>query len=373
MTGLRWARDWDSPGPAVCGPATAKTWQGALDHVTCLNRQNYLGQGDWRLPNVNELESLYHAGASDELAWLEGQGFTGAGTFPVFWTSTSSAANSQSAWVVDASGYVEVQPKSAAFRVWPVRGEPEGSARPGRTGQDASLSTGDDGQLKKGIPWPMPRFEDQGDCLYDRFSGLLWMKVPDSTARPWAEALAYAGSVNLCGRSDWRLPNRKELRSLAHYGQADGAGWLNGQGVVGLPSGAYWSSTSEASDPTEAWSQDLWFGGSFPRPKAEANLALPVSGGLHERPALSVSPGAYRFGDVGTGSPAGRLFTLSNAGSGPLTVTGMVIFGGDSGLFSLSPGGAAPCPDPAFSPPPAGSALCRSPSRQPRPETGAPF
>jgi len=57
LTGLMWTQDGNAPGPAVCSPAITKTWQGALDYVACLNTNAYLGYTDWRLPNVNELES----------------------------------------------------------------------------------------------------------------------------------------------------------------------------------------------------------------------------------------------------------------------------------------------------------------------------
>ncbi len=37
LTGLMWTKDANAPGPAACSPGAAKTWQGALDYVNCLN------------------------------------------------------------------------------------------------------------------------------------------------------------------------------------------------------------------------------------------------------------------------------------------------------------------------------------------------
>ena len=58
LTGLIWTKNANAPGPSACGPGTWKTWQVALDYVACLNTNQYLGFNDWRLPNINELESL---------------------------------------------------------------------------------------------------------------------------------------------------------------------------------------------------------------------------------------------------------------------------------------------------------------------------
>ena len=55
----------------------AVTWYHALDYVTKLNNENYLGHNDWRLPNVNELESLINAEVKYNVCiWLNGQGFS---------------------------------------------------------------------------------------------------------------------------------------------------------------------------------------------------------------------------------------------------------------------------------------------------------
>jgi hypothetical protein len=32
-------------------------WSSALDWITQLNKDNYLGHGDWRLPNIKELQT----------------------------------------------------------------------------------------------------------------------------------------------------------------------------------------------------------------------------------------------------------------------------------------------------------------------------
>ena|SRR5690554_159323 len=40
------------------GSAQSFTWKGALDVAQAANSAEYLGHGDWRLPNIKELQSL---------------------------------------------------------------------------------------------------------------------------------------------------------------------------------------------------------------------------------------------------------------------------------------------------------------------------
>jgi len=131
LTNLLWTKDADTPGPDACGTHSAKTWQGALDHVKCLNSNNYLEYNDWRLPNVNELESLvnYYPENTDSVLpvseWLTaaGQGFEKVQSYP-YWSSTSVADAPGFAWTINMyAGYLmEYVPKlDEGGYVWPVR------------------------------------------------------------------------------------------------------------------------------------------------------------------------------------------------------------------------------------------------------------
>ncbi len=125
LTGLVWTKDGNAPGPAACSPATSKTWQAALDYVTCLNTNSYLGYTDWRLPNINELQSLAHYGQNSTATWLNSQGFLVQYAF--YWSSTSSASGSAAWNVYMLDGYVGSYNKSSDYSlngyyyVWPVR------------------------------------------------------------------------------------------------------------------------------------------------------------------------------------------------------------------------------------------------------------
>ena len=117
LTGLMWMQAPDT---------VLRTWSDALSYAEGLS---FCGHDDWRLPNVNELDSLVHLGKPDAThasvaAWLNdpAQGFQGvqAGDY---WSSSLYAAYPSIAWGVRMSdGYVNGSGKGATYYVWPVRG-----------------------------------------------------------------------------------------------------------------------------------------------------------------------------------------------------------------------------------------------------------
>jgi hypothetical protein len=77
--------------------------------------------GDWRMPNVKELQSLFDY-SQDGPALTAGHPFTGV-QLSFYWSSTTVAAFLNSAWDVSLiNGFVGNNNKTAASYVWPVRG-----------------------------------------------------------------------------------------------------------------------------------------------------------------------------------------------------------------------------------------------------------
>ena len=108
LTGLMWEQ-------APSG--TALTWANALAYANGLSLG---GHSDWRLPNVNELESLINAGQADPGAWLNSQGLGVQVGF--YWSSTTYAPNTTNAWYVYmVSGYVVGSNKTNNYYVLAVR------------------------------------------------------------------------------------------------------------------------------------------------------------------------------------------------------------------------------------------------------------
>ena len=123
---------------------------------------------------------------------------------------------------------------------------------------------GQDGLYATGCP-SVGRFVDNGDgTVTDTCTGLMWQKdTADvngdgeiSEGRGggdqvrWCEALAYCDNLSFAGHDNWRLPNVRELQSVVDYGRSHPAI----DPVFGAASWFYWSSTSVANDPRDAWS-----------------------------------------------------------------------------------------------------------------------
>jgi len=146
----------------------------------------------------------------------------------------------------------------------------------------ACANTGQDGDRKAGVAWPNPRFvvDGTGNCISDKLTGLTWGRNADATTRTWQQALDFANGLQLCGSSDWRLPNVNELDSLVNLDTADQASFLNGQGFNGVQADNYWSSSiftgpGGGSAPL-AWVVTMASGGQGPIPKSASGFVLPV-------------------------------------------------------------------------------------------------
>jgi len=154
------------------------------------------------------------------------------------------------------------------------------------TGQTVLYHSGDDGDLMKGVAWPVPRFVDNGDgTITDNLTKRIWLKngnCPNATGN-WQTALQDVAELNSSGtmngndcgdtsnggshQSDWRLPNVLELESLMNVGEDNTGSWLQGQGFENIPYNVggfverYWSSTTYQTDVGDnrehAWTVEI--------------------------------------------------------------------------------------------------------------------
>ena len=127
LTGLIWLKNANCYGTRNW--ANALSDANALANGTCgLSDGSTAGQ--WRLPNVREMQSLVHHGFTSPAVpntagtgkWATGNPFTGVQS-NYYWTSTTYAGLTSSAWIVYLLyGAEDTFPKSNTFYVWPVRG-----------------------------------------------------------------------------------------------------------------------------------------------------------------------------------------------------------------------------------------------------------
>jgi hypothetical protein len=124
-------------------------------------------------------------------------------------------------------------------------------------------NTGQDGDTRTGVPWPSPRFTDNGDgTAADNLTGLIWLKDANCTDTVggipraggllnWPAALTWCNNLahGRCGLTDnsvagnWRLPNINELKSLVDHSRHD-PDLPGGHPCRNVQSVWYWSSTS---------------------------------------------------------------------------------------------------------------------------------
>jgi len=118
-----------------------------------------------------------------------------------------------------------------------------------KTGQTTSYAQFDDGDYQIGIT---PSYSRRGDIVTDNVTKLQWQDNEDTKTieKNWEDAKSYCSSLSLGGYNDWRLPTRKELKSIVDYGKHDPT---IDSTFVNVTSCGYWTSIIYASDSSYAW------------------------------------------------------------------------------------------------------------------------
>jgi hypothetical protein len=309
LTGLIWLKN--------AGAFSATTWPQAISAANQLaagtaGLTDGSKAGDWRLPNLVELESLIDVSANAP-ALTPGNPFTNVADSP-YWTSTEyweGSGSSPKAWIIDLGdgayindGVTNVKATSDNA-VWAVKGQGGGTVSLQATGQcdspfvDGAGIAGDDGAIQSGVPLNYPRWIDNGDgTVTDSETGLIWLKAANAFHLSWADTLAAIATLQdgQNGLSDgsqagaWRMPNRKEMQSMADRFMCNHCDFFDAtfttwSGVVYQPaifndfmiSQFYWTSSSVAGSPaTAAWTVFSCDYGVYTTAKADLGYSLAV-------------------------------------------------------------------------------------------------
>ncbi len=227
-TGLTWQHSPDTNGDGRLTIDDKLSWHQMAGHVARLNSRKFGGYGDWRLPSIKELYSLFDASGTDpsgpDMRSTSGArpfintdhfefsyGFVDGGERIIDsqWASstkyvgTLGTRREQLFGVNFADGRIKgyglqtPDGREKTFFVLCVRGNP-------------NYGKNDFRDTKKGT-------------ILDRATGLMWTKRDSGKGMNWAEALAWVQAKNAeryLGHNDWRLPNVKELQSIVDYSRS---------------------------------------------------------------------------------------------------------------------------------------------------------
>lgn len=126
----------------------------------------------------------------------------------------------------------------------------------------------------------MNRFIEQNEVVLDTQTGLIWTKNASISDFPmtWNEALTFIKDLNhseLYGYSNWKLPNRKELFSLMSH-ETINPSLPTRHPFINIFTGYYWTSTSCARLPNQAWYIHLGGARVFKGMKYSSYMVWPV-------------------------------------------------------------------------------------------------
>lgn len=264
--GMRRSLLRDASKEIVIDENTKLIWQdsaaivgSAVTQAQAINNCNVLvhgGYSDWRLPAIEELESLIdkskttpprvdtafvHAAAKD------------------YWSSTSYAALDNHAWFIDLYGGGEGHDKE--------------------TYQKLTMCV-------RGAPMSAPSYtrDATNNMVADDAGMLMWQDDTDASGpdHNWSAAIGYCENLSLGGYTDWRLPSINELWGLQNRNTASPS----------LPDAftnytlrmSYWSSTTRSANSAEAWDLSMYDGNGFWRDK-NATSAVRCVRGRYVHPA----------------------------------------------------------------------------------------
>ncbi|MCP4345205.1 MAG: DUF1566 domain-containing protein [Desulfobacterales bacterium] len=196
-TGLIWQQE----------PSDNMDWKDAFEYAENLDVGGYT---DWRVPTIKELYSL---------AMFYGNMFK---NIPYIDTDYFNITDTMNGRIWSANEYVGTTMRNddSAFGF----NFGDGRIKSYPFGKNSSTGACSVLCVRGGSKYGENDFVDNADgTVTDRATGLMWMKADSGTTMKWQPALEYAENLEYAGYSDWRLPNSKELHSIADYSKAPDA------------------------------------------------------------------------------------------------------------------------------------------------------
>ena len=208
VTGLMWEQDM----------GTKITFNEAFTKAENSNLGNH---SDWRGPTIKELYSLILFTGS-----VQGESainpFIDTNYFNQPLGNTSIGEREIDAQTWSSTQYVgyTMNNDETVFGVNFIDGRIKGYPKynPANPNQDKTMYFR---MVRGNTSYGINNFTDNNNgTVTDEATRLVWQKADDGIARDWENALTYAENLNLGGKSDWRLPNAKELQSIVDYSRS---------------------------------------------------------------------------------------------------------------------------------------------------------
>jgi hypothetical protein len=182
------------------------------------------GDRDWRVPNIKELYSLidfngYTGFAGRNMKKVPGNAipFINTDYFDFLYGDTKNGERYIDAQWLSSTEYVSttMHGDKTLFGVNFADGRIKGYGyKRARGGKEKKFYV----RFVRGKAYGFNKFKDNGDgTVTDEATGLTWQKADSGKGMNWKDALKYAENLTLAGKSDWRLPNAKELQYIVDY------------------------------------------------------------------------------------------------------------------------------------------------------------
>jgi hypothetical protein len=196
------------------------------------------GFTDWQLPTALEAYSILNLQQLNPA--IDVSYFTNTNA-EYWWTSQTQANDTNKIWSANAGGGIGNHPRTEAIS---AGGTKKFHVRAVRyINAPIALSQ---------------RFEKINSTIVDSTTNLQWQSEMGIDSMTWEQALSYADTSTFEGFTDWRLPNIKELFSLADLNIVNTC--MNNALFSNVVLSTLWSSTTLINQTGKAWIMDNKFG-----------------------------------------------------------------------------------------------------------------
>lgn len=284
ITGLMWQNTLDHNGDGLINYSDKLTYDEILAMVDTVTTG---GHTDWRVPSIKEQYSLMNFNGKD----ISGQEILSSDMVPFINTEYFGFSYGDT----DAGErLIDVQCASTNVSVGNIMQMVFGvNFADGRIKGYGTTMMGQPKVfnyllVRGNLTYGTNSFQDNSDkTITDNATGLMWMQDDSGIGMNWKDALSYAENFTFAGKSDWRLPDVKELQSIVDYSRSpqttasaaidplfNSTKITNEAGEDDYP--FYWSSTTHASMASGnegGWGAYVCFG------RALGNESIPIGPG----------------------------------------------------------------------------------------------